>query len=327
MPTPFHLAQLDFIVALQKSAFLASFLKLVTLLGNEEFFLLLIPLTYICINRRIGLQLGILVLASDALNVLLKVACTQPRPYWIDGRIVKYAVDPSFGLPSSHAQNAVVVWFFLAWCWRQKHPHSPVFLAAAALVFLISLSRVFLGVHFPTDILGGWLLGALVLGAFFKFEPALATRFRQPGAGGLLALAVAGPIVLLLVTGLMSSAIATFGNEFAKMGASVGLEAMAGRTGALCGLGIGLVLAARNARFTVSGAFFQRAVNFIIVFIGVLVFWRGLAVVFPKHPETVGLAFRFLRYALLTCWVAYWAPLLLLKMKRLSRDTETLATA
>lgn len=155
------------VVALQNYSIPSTLWKAVTWLGNEEFFLLLMPLVYWCINSRLGLRLGLLVLLGDALNLVFKVLWALPRPYWIDARVKPMAVDTTFGLPSSHAQNAAAVWTFFAlqlrktWAW----------IAAAILVVSIGLSRVVLGVHFTIDVLGGALIGLLSLAIFCKLEP------------------------------------------------------------------------------------------------------------------------------------------------------------
>jgi hypothetical protein len=92
-------------------------------------------------------------------------------------------------------------------------------------------------------------------------------------------------------------------------------EALAGRAGALFGLGVGWAMALRRARFDAGGPFTKRFLRFLIGMAGVLFFWQGLKAVFPTEPEFVGLAFRFLRYALMTWWVTFLAPWLFLKMR------------
>ena len=71
--------------------------------------------------------------------------------------------------------------------------------------------------------------------------------------------------------------------------------------------------AAIQARFDAGGALSLRLARFLIGVIGLLVLWRGLPLILPKEPETIALTFRFIRYALMTWWIAFLAPWLFLK--------------
>jgi membrane-associated phospholipid phosphatase len=332
--TDFLRAQLPFIASLQNSlapsSTLVSFWKYITILGNEEFFLLMIPLVYWCISSRRGLQLGALVIGGDALNVLLKLLFALPRPYWVDDSVRALSTDPSFGLPSSHAQNALAVWLFLAYVASKKYGRfRPYFFGGAILLIaLISLSRVVLGVHFPSDILGGWIFGIFILAGYFVLEPRLSDSWKYMlTAERIRWVAIMFFVLCLLSVGCISKAkhvdsnavfpvhVGSFvaGLEMRWMtyhAATVrGTEAVFARGGALFGLLMGLVFLAES-RFDANGTLRQKVLRFLIGFVGILIIWRGLATVFPKGESDVALVFRFVRYALLTLWVTWLWPLL-----------------
>jgi membrane-associated phospholipid phosphatase len=63
--------------------------------------------------------------------------------------------EPSFGLPSGHAQNSVAIWGILAYSFKKNWLWS----IAVILMFLIGVSRLVLGLHFPQDTLLGWMDG------------------------------------------------------------------------------------------------------------------------------------------------------------------------
>ena len=142
------------------------FWKILSFFGSEEFYLLIMPALLWCVNARIGLRVGVMFLLSANLNGALKLFFHAPRPAWMDAKIVAQAVETSFGFPSGHAQNAVAVWGLLA----AKTKSRLAWGVALILCVLIGLSRLVLQVHFPGDVLGGWLIGALLLVAFLKLE-------------------------------------------------------------------------------------------------------------------------------------------------------------
>ena len=88
--------------------------KSLTFLGNLEFFLILMPLIYWCLDRRMGARLLILFLISAYINSVAKVIADQPRPFHYDSRIKALVHAGGGGLPSGHTQSAVVVWGYLA---------------------------------------------------------------------------------------------------------------------------------------------------------------------------------------------------------------------
>jgi hypothetical protein len=78
--------------------------------------------------------------------------------------------------------------------------------------------------------------------------------------------------------------------------------------GALFGLGAGLALVARGQPASTGGPLLKRALRFAVGLAGVLALWLGLKYVFPAEPLALGLAFRFVRYAVTLLWVIYLAP-------------------
>lgn len=144
---------------------LTPFWRGLSALGDEGFFLLLIPLLFWCVSPRLSVRVGVVLLLGTALNTAVKLALAGPRPFWYSAEVRALTAESSFGRPSAHAQNAVGVWGVIAvaigrwWAWAM----------ALLLALLIGLSRIALGVHFPSDVLAGWLLGGLVLGAFLAW--------------------------------------------------------------------------------------------------------------------------------------------------------------
>ncbi|MEV5437554.1 phosphatase PAP2 family protein [Streptomyces sp. NPDC052682] len=113
--------------------------------------------------RWTALWLGASVALSTLLQQSLKAAVGRPRPVFPD------PVDSAHyaAFPSGHAMTATVVLGLLLWLLHRGGVTRAVWHTAVAVAVVsvagVGLTRVWLGVHWPTDVLGGWLLGALVV--------------------------------------------------------------------------------------------------------------------------------------------------------------------
>ncbi|GGQ72493.1 phosphatase PAP2 family protein [Streptomyces flaveolus] len=114
-------------------------------------------------DRRTAVWLAAACLLGSLLQQLLKAAVDRPRPVWPD------PVDSAHyaAFPSGHAMTATFVCGLLVWLLhRYGAPRGPRLTAMAAAVISVAgvgVTRVWLGVHWPTDVVAGWLLGALVV--------------------------------------------------------------------------------------------------------------------------------------------------------------------
>ena len=139
----------------------------ITNLGSEEFLLVVMAFVFWCVDRRAGARLAALILISAWLNAVAKEIALQPRPFEWDQQVRMIFPATGGGLPSGHTQGTVVLWGYLALAFRRRW----LSILAAILMLLVPLSRLYLGAHFPTDLLGGYLLGALILLAYLRLEP------------------------------------------------------------------------------------------------------------------------------------------------------------
>lgn len=115
-----------------------------------------------------ALAMGITTLISAFTSDVMKYFFARVRPDLVT------QLDPisSPAFPSGHSNNAAVVYIlFIMLVPQARHPLWQ--LAAAVMIVLTGLSRVMLGVHWPTDVLGGWMLGtsfALMAGAIIAYR-------------------------------------------------------------------------------------------------------------------------------------------------------------
>ena len=132
-------------------------LRFITELGNGGIFWILVSLIFVCFKetRRIGLAACIaLALMHIFGNMVLKPLIERARPCDIDQTIEMIIGRPQgYSFPSGHTASSFAVVF--AFYYAKDRLWKP----AAVLAALIGFSRMYLFVHFPTDIIGGVLLG------------------------------------------------------------------------------------------------------------------------------------------------------------------------
>lgn len=97
---------------------------------------------------------------SGILNSIVKLLISRPRPRLFHSPIHV----PGLSFPSGHAQESMVLGLAVLFVIAQTHASRPLIVCSAALIAvciaLVGLSRIILGVHYPTDVLGGYALGA-----------------------------------------------------------------------------------------------------------------------------------------------------------------------
>lgn len=161
--TDLRLANLLFAV---RDSGLTKFSLWVTVLGTWQvvlcFALVASALLWLWRKYNYIVPLWIVIIGSEAMNFFGKIALHRPRP-----EIAFYA-EKSFSFPSGHATIAVAFYGFIAYIlWRQNHLNwkrkTNILFLALTLVAGIGFSRLYLGVHFLSDVWGGYLLGGLWL--------------------------------------------------------------------------------------------------------------------------------------------------------------------
>lgn len=105
---------------------------------------------------------GIIALATIIVSGLLKLVLRRHRPR---NAYSKHMFIKTFSFPSGHAAGALVSYGLAAVAISHKWPELTLtaWSVALALIFLISLSRIYLGAHYASDIIGGWIIGGIGL--------------------------------------------------------------------------------------------------------------------------------------------------------------------
>ena len=179
-----------------RSPALDAFFSMVTILGEEAFFILVGLIFYWCINKKNGYYLLFVGLFGTVANQFLKITCRIPRPWVQDPEftIVESAREAATGysFPSGHTQSAVGTFGSVALVRREKWLRA----VCIALCLLVPLSRMYLGVHTPLDV-GVALLSGIAL--VLVFRPLLIWASEKPCRMHLIFAAVSVLCVLYVI--------------------------------------------------------------------------------------------------------------------------------
>ena len=141
-----------------RQEWMTPFWKVVTSLGDGGWFWIALALIFLCFGktRKAGIA-ALLALAVGALitNIILKPAFARIRPYeMIDGLILLVEKQKDFSFHSGHYCES-----FAAATALLGHLPRRIGIGLVILALLVALSRLYVGVHYPSDVLGGILVG------------------------------------------------------------------------------------------------------------------------------------------------------------------------
>jgi membrane-associated phospholipid phosphatase len=291
-------------------------------LGDEEFYLFIMPAIFWCFDSMLGFKLGMLLMLSTGVNGVAKLLFHGPRPFWVNNKVVAYVKETSFGVPSGHAQHAVVMWGYLATIAKKIWLR---WLLIAVFVF-VALSRIYLGAHFILDILVGWLIGGIVLFLFIYIDRKYSDQISKWKDSKKIWSAILISFLMIILAVLFVQLNSqfeinpTYQENLNRVfeGESTNpfsIDGVITASAAWLGIVIGVVLITKRiplGKITTSNT--KKIVRFIIGLLGVIIFWAGLRYVFPNDIPYFSESLRFVRYFLVGIWVSAGAPLIFKKL-------------
>ena len=152
--------------------------KVFSFFGGETGLLLVLLLVLFCWKKEAGKRLALIVASVNAWLPMIKAVVLRPRPYVtypdrVEARVLVDAdaaaqevAAQGYSFPSMHAASVPALYVSLAMEAKKKW----LWIAAIALTVLVGVSRVMVGMHYPTDVLAGWVLGFAAIGIFWLME-------------------------------------------------------------------------------------------------------------------------------------------------------------
>lgn len=254
------------------------FFVTITRLAMEDFFLAIIPIIYWTVDKGLGQRLAQVTLFSIWANSGLKAFFHTPRPDPGSVRVLFPESGTGFSFPSGHAQNSTVFWGVIA-RWIRRPFWSVV---AAILILLVSFSRLYLGLHFPGDVLGGIAIGLAIVFLWEAIMNAMGPRIDSLSYG----------------VRLLAAALIPFGLAMLYQGSD-----SAPSMGALAGLGVGVIIERRWINFSPRSTWAWQVAKIMVGVPLVIATRFGLKAIFPDL-----FIFDFLRYAAIGLVAAVLVP-------------------
>ncbi|ARK30892.1 phosphatase PAP2 family protein [Halalkalibacter krulwichiae] len=266
---------------------LDSIAAILTFLGNEEFYFLIVPIIYWCVQKQAGFRLFYIFLVSVTINAFLKITYAIQRPIGVEGVHSLFISSaevgshyPNDSFPSGHAQGSTTLWGYLAYL--ISRPTFWVF--AVCLILLISFSRIYTGLHWPTDVIAGIMIAVFILIVAIRIQHFLSTI----PAKAQWSLAILIPLFF----------VAFFPEEEGAKYA-----------GFLLGAGIGYLIEGQKVNMLISNRTVKKISAYAIGIIGLFALQIGLKFIFPEH-----IVFDFIRYSCIGLWGLLGAPYMFVKL-------------
>ena len=264
-----------------------------------------------------------LVPLAEISNGVVKWAFRRPRPSWVDPRIRLLSWSNEFSFPSSHSQLAFMLahWFVTA----SKHPQATSSTPAVpsyAYAALVALSRVQVGLHYPSDVLVGSLWGLATTHAYNAVLPSLLASSPSSGSKLLMSLSIPGLLAAVVLLNAYRKVLASKGEDppewerNARKGKykdrdwdprGLPLGGYTGMLGVLAGLAVGVTLKQglplplpKSARHSLLRALFGN--------VGMMALFEGIALATPHKPLALYTTLRFLKYMMVPIYILKLAP-------------------
>ena len=148
--------------------------RIFAFIGGETGLLIMVFAVMFCWKKEVGQRLALILATVNAYLPMIKAAVLRPRPYieYPDRVEAQALVDSDtsaqdvaaqgYSFPSMHSASVPASYITLAHSAKKKW----LWILAICLTFLVGVFRVAVGMHYPTDVLAGWVFGFAVIGIF-----------------------------------------------------------------------------------------------------------------------------------------------------------------
>ena len=289
--------EVDIIRSLQtlSNAFTDGVNHVLSFFGTEPFFLIVAVTLYWCIDKRFAYRLFNVYILGVALTNFMKIGFKRERPFDAYPKEVRSigAKESTFSFPSGHTESISSISGVLTIKYGRRYKAVPI--VGVALTLLVMVSRMYLGQHYLSDVLGGLTVGVF---SAIAFNALLSLFGEREELFGIVAVALSA--ITLAVMGGMG-----------KLGDSPDL--LKGM-GAFLAFDIGYFLEKRFVGYDVAkNRTWWRCALRLVIGGGVTVAVQQCFKLFL--PESIPMLYCFLRYFIMALWASLAAPAIFKRVK------------
>ncbi len=259
--------ELEILRSIQSIAnpFLDILFQLITMCGEQIVLISIIAVIYWALDKKFGEYIAYSVLTSVLLNNTIKDIFKMKRPIGEKGiRTLREQTATGYSFPSGHTQNASSFYGAMAIYLKKRVMH----IIATIMIILVGFSRLYLGVHYPKDVIVGGILGVLTSLICYK----LYNKFENK-------------MLLYVITFVIFIPVLTFAHsaDFIK------------GMGTYLGFIIGIYIEKKYVNFSVEGSTGNKIIRVLLGILILLTLQVGLKVLLPSAT-----IFSFIRYLLIS---------------------------
>lgn len=278
--------------------------KIITFLGNELAFIVLIAVIYIIYDKRYAKNLTLVLLATTYINGFLKDTFQDPRP------AVGTEYEESYGFPSGHSQGSSSFYGYIGYEFREKVKPNLVPMILSAIILLVVFSRVILAVHDFEDIGAGLIFGVAIMWAFIYLEPIATEKINSLQPRTVIIIGIIVSLAIFLIGTLIFPTPGAKLEEGAIPFTDSGTYAQIG--GILLGLSIGYILENIYINYEPSKLEIKyKIINLVIGLIILFVGYFGLELLKGVFDSVI---YRYIRYALIAFILVFIVPWIFTKI-------------
>ncbi|MCJ7651681.1 MAG: phosphatase PAP2 family protein [Candidatus Lokiarchaeota archaeon] len=298
------------------SSTVRSIFKYITYLGEPIVFIVIIAILFIAYDKKFAKNLLLVLLIVAYVNEFIKNIFKDPRPATnfdadeITAENPAGLVETSYGFPSGHTSSAVGTWGYIAYEFKDKPKPLVIPIIMAVIMFLVSLSRMIIGVHDLQDVIGGYFVGFILLLLLIYLEPRVSEKFTTLSMNVKIIIIVVVSVGLFLLGALLFPTSGTDLLPVPQAFTDTGYFALVG--GAILGFGIGYVLENEKIQYDPSKLNAkQKIIALIIGLVLIFVVYFALEAIKGVFDSAI---YRFIRYGLIAFILTYFLPFIYTKM-------------